>query len=126
MIVTLIAAVACLLAAFASGTRHLLSSHEINSWQTMSKTFRAITFGFSAVLLFLGLRLMFAATDGVDKIPPDASYGYAILAASVAVDRIGALVRLRQERQAFAVAQLNALGITAAFDDPPKGRRWFT
>lgn len=119
MIITVIACLACLIAAAATAARHILSARENSTWQTMGPVFRAITFVVCAGTLFLGLRLFFASIDGISVIPPDATPGYAVLAVLFAVDRCAALWRLKRERKAWAVDQLNKHGIgLGAFNGP--------
>lgn len=124
MLITALACFFCLTASFASAARHIVSSPADTTWQTMGPFFRGVTFAFSMVTLFLGLRLFFAAIDGVEKIPPDASYGYVVLAGAVAVDRVSALWRIKRERKQWALGQLNASGFgLGSFDGtgaPPR------
>lgn len=100
MTLTLLAGLSLILAGSAMVVRHVLSARDVVGWETLSGPFRAVLFISTAVILFLGFRLIFAATDGVNVIPPDASRGYAMLAFVVGLDKTMALVRVwRQHRE---------------------------
>ena len=116
MIASLTASLGLLIASLCCAMRHIYFSPQADTFPAVGKWMRLRLFGFCILTFFLGWRLAFAAFDGVEVIPPDATPGFAILALGVAFYKMDVLQNEIRSRRAVIRRELARLGILHLLD----------
>lgn len=88
---SLLTAVACLVAAFCGGWRHILARDKPESWPSSAKLTNLSLFLLVGGLFYIGVRLIVAVVHNVQTIPPNATPQFAVLSILVAMFMVGLL-----------------------------------
>lgn len=103
IVLNLTAATGLILAAACVGMRQILLGPNAKTWPKADRWLLMVMFGYAAVLLYFGVRLLSATFDGVTAIPPDASTRFVVLCLIIGAMETALLINVSRQSRPRAV-----------------------